>query len=198
MKNRINLYTPALQPVKEILPFNLLLASWGAVIILIGLATGGLLWQQSMQNNVNLELADKLQAAQQTLTTRATELAQRNDKVALLKQKSELSNKIAIKQRILATMKQQTQSNSQGYSDLFLALAELPATGIWLTKINIEYAGVNLHGGALHSNDVLLWIEALKEVKPLMGQDFSSLKILRNSDFLEFSLNNANKKETTQ
>jgi len=196
MKHRINLYTKQLQPVKEVLPFKLLLASWGAIAILIGLLTGGLFWQQHSQKNDNIKLADKLQQAQQTLTVRASELARRNDKVALLAQKSVLTSQIAVKQRILATMIAQTESNSQGYAELFLALAEVKGTNIWLTKINVHNSAVSLYGGAIRSNDVLIWLEALKQVDPLTGQDFSSLKILRNNDHLEFSLNNAGKADS--
>jgi len=200
MKHRINLYTQQLQPTKEVLPFRLVLVSWGAAAILIGLVTGGLLWQLHSQKNENIHLADKLQQAQQTLTVRASELASRNDKVQLLAQKRDLVSQIAIKQRILTTMSAQTKSNSQGYSELFLALAEVKGTNIWLTKINVQDSAVSLYGGAIRSNDVLVWLEALKQVDPLAGQDFSSLKILRNSDHLEFFLNNAGKtnSEVTQ
>lgn len=190
MKHRINLYNEQLRPVKEVLSFKLLLNIWLVFSLLLSIGIASLMFISSHQQALNLQIISKLQQAQQTLTSRAGEFARRNDKAALILKKNNLLTTIQRQTLILDKLTHETEKHGQGYSKVFLALAELTAGDIWLTGISIKHSAISLHGAAIRSKDVLTWIEALNEAEALHGQDFSSLEIERQRGQLVFSLNN--------
>lgn len=189
MKTRINLYTAALQPVKEKLPLSTSLSIVAATILLSIIVYAGLYWLVNTESQHQQQLQQDLIVEQGRLSTQAAALGKVNDNKQLLAEIEQVKTQIRNKKRVLAVIGDQTANNG-GFTKLLLALAQVSDQKVWLTAIKSQQGALMLSGSAKKSQDIPKWVARLNQVKQLKGETFTSLTMERDDAVINFVLNN--------
>jgi Tfp pilus assembly protein PilN len=174
MSQQINLYSPIFR--KEHKRFSAV-----AMLQASGLLLGGvviiyvfLFWQVS-----------SLRAAVKRVETQTTSTAKRlgdiSQRFSVGDEINRLETEIAAREQIAGLLKQGNFANTQGYSDLFTALARQHVPGIRLTTFNIVGAGekITLKGRSDTPELVPQYMQKLSREKSLAGREFHTFQMTR-------------------
>lgn len=164
---QINLYQAQFKPKNIVLPARqLFLLILFAIIIFIVMAA------YSIKTNSTLEAHI---ASQQQNATLAQQSAPENDHSLLKANLFKLQQQAKTKQTLLTYLTKQSVDNQQGFTNNLVHLSQQQIDGVWLTEFSFIEASnyVSLHGSALQSSQIPLYIDSLAETGPFQGKHFS-------------------------
>ncbi len=177
MKQRINLYQPGLQPVKQSLALSSMLVLMLVVSVICLLLWGGIQWQQRQQQQLNTQAEQQLKRQQEQLALLQQALLQRQPASALLTERNLLKRRveqqIALRQYLIA---QQSRSD-YAYSVVLQQLADADISSLWLTRFTLRSGRSELQGLSIEPAAVPGWLESLRQYDYFQGQRFSELRL---------------------
>jgi hypothetical protein len=164
---QVNFYQTQFKPKQVILPARqLFLFALFAIIIFT------LLSLYSAKRNATLEAYIVTQ--QQSKSVKQQLPAVNNDtllKTNLLKIQQQQSQK----QLLLDYLTHQSFGNQQGFTENLVHLSKQTINGVWLTDFSFINGGqhISLHGSAINSSLIPIYIDRLAESGPFKGKHFS-------------------------
>ncbi|PHS25779.1 MAG: hypothetical protein COA83_05025 [Methylophaga sp.] len=175
---QVNLYQDQFKPKQIILPARqLFLLSLLAVIIFT------LLSVYSAKRNSTLEAHI---SSQQQLGLVEQQPAVVDNQALLKANLLQLQQQQHQQQRLLDYLTHQSFGNQYGFADNLVHLSKKKIDGVWLTNFSFINGGqhISLHGSALQSSQIPLYIDGLAESGPFQGKHFSvfSLKSPEEAD----------------
>ncbi|GGA82835.1 hypothetical protein GCM10011369_26030 [Neiella marina] len=188
MKNQIDLFSPALIPRQLRINFRLVAISWGAVAVLMIVASlvsswlNGMNEQQLVQaNRVNSNLDQQYQnlmAANKARTVSA-ELS-----TAL----QQAQREVTIKQQLLKLVVDGERSQSKPYSALMKDLASINEPRLWLQEIQINGQQLAIAGLATDAEAIPGWLSQVGRRGYLKNQAFNQLTIAEQEQLHFFAI----------
>ncbi len=116
-----------------------------------------------------------------------------NDQALLKANLLKLEQQLSTKQILLDYLTKQSFGNQHGFTDNLVHLSKKNINGVWLTDFSFINGGqhIALHGSALKSSQIPLYIDGLAESGPFQGKHFSVFSLESpeaNSDLYTFKL----------
>jgi Tfp pilus assembly protein PilN len=177
LKLRVNLYVQALQPVKEKISLKLLVSSTlglSAVLLLLSLLF-------TMHTETKQKQLAALQQQVKEQTQAVTQLQQtidsRQPAPALIKQRTELNQIIAQKQRLLQFVQNEQRKTSVQYSPVFQYLASIDPDGFWLSSFSLNATSSQFSGYVTQAELLPQWLNKLSDTAFFKGHSFSQFEI---------------------
>lgn len=180
MKNRINLYTPEMQPKLQILTLPVAFVLWsvgGIMTLLVYLYLNS--QNQALQADFSAVAARKSQQSAVVASIKQ-EIAAREKDQQLIDSIEQKQIVLRLKQRVLSELAGQESLKSSGFSGLMLALASAHEHGIWLTRLNLNGREIIMEGGALESSSVPKWLDNLGATEYFKDREFAATRMYRD------------------
>lgn len=190
MKQRVNLYQQALRPLQQRATLSRVLLSAALIVVSILLVGGYLRYkQQELQSNLTKQ-QQLLQSHTETLSTLQLTLTQRQPDAQLQQQLTLLEQSNVRKLQLLNYLQQEMTTKPQGYATLMDGLAQLDPRGLWLTEFSVGVDKNQWQGVTNSPALVPLWLQSLKQIPTLQGQQFSDVELTpsERSPYLLFSV----------
>lgn len=190
MKLRVNLYVQALQPVKEKISLKLLVSSTLGLCVLL-LVAGLIMDMQTEAKQAELALLQQQVSAQtQELTQLQATLGSRQPSPALVKQRTDLNQMIAQKQKLLQFVQGEQVKTSVKYSPVFKYLASIDPQGFWLSGFSLNANSSQFSGYVTEPELLPKWLNQLSGTAFFKGHTFSQFEIkqVENTEALAFKV----------
>lgn len=199
MKLRVNLYVAALQPIREKVSLNLLS---GCVVILsvVLLCVGFALSSMAKAKQTELDIVQQqLKAQTRQIDNLQLALSNRAPSAALVKQKAELTQTIAQKQKLLQFVHGEQRKTSVKFSTVFDYLAAIDPVGFWLDSFSLNASSSQFSGYVTEPESLPDWINKLSGAAFFSGHTFSQfeLKKAEDSEALVFKITSVAQKTAT-
>jgi len=190
LKLRVNLYVQALRPVQEKISLKLLVSSTLGLSALL-LAIGLIMNAQADSKQVELvALQGQVKAQEQQLKQLQDTLGNRQPSPALVKERTELNQTIAQKQKLLQFVQGEQLKTSVQYSPVFKYLADIDPQGFWLGSFSLK-ANASQFSGYVTAPELLPeWLNKLGRSEFFKGHTFSRFEINQadNTEALTFQV----------
>ena len=180
MKQWVNLYRSDLQPIKQRLTLGRLstvLGVWLALLIAVVVVTQ---WQNSAVTHENEKLSNALQAVNDDLTRARERLERREPSLQLREEKEELIQQLQDTQSFSRRISEFQQGQSSSVSRFLSELAQITPEAIWLTDFSIAGEDIRLHGQALNSEALVLWMDKFGQSDLLADKRFAVVELKRS------------------
>lgn len=190
MKLRVNLYVQALQPVKEKISLKLLVGSTLGLCAVL-LAAGLLINAQAASKQAELvALQAQLKSQEQQLKQLQDTLGNRQPSPALVKQRTELNQTIAQKQKLLQFVQGEQLKTSVQYSPVLRYLAGIDPQGFWLGSFSLSAHNSQFSGFVTEPELLPQWLNKLGGTEFFKGHSFSQFEIkqVENTEALAFKV----------
>lgn len=182
MKTRVNLYLEEFRPVKEILPLQLVLVSWLAVVLAVSFLNNSTADRFVKTQQAGKVLNDTYRKLKEQIANLENQQASRKQDAKLIEEVSELESELRAKQILLAELVGREKFKNNGFSLMMEDLAERNDSELWLNHIQIDENDVYLRGNTLKSDAVPRWVNGLKESEYFAGRSFAGVKLFRDLD----------------
>jgi Tfp pilus assembly protein PilN len=190
LKLRVNLYVQALQPVKEKISLKLLVSSTLGLCVVL-LIAGLVMNMQTQTKQAELAvLQHQVKAQEQQLTQLQATLGSRQPSPALVKQRTELNQIIAQKQKLLQFVQGEQLKTSVKYSPVFKYLASIDPQGFWLSSFSLNANSSQFSGYVTEPELLPKWLNQLGGTEFFKGHTFSQFEIkqVENTEALAFKV----------
>ena len=180
MKQWVNLYRRDLQPIKQRLTLarlSAVLGVWLALLIAVVVVTQ---WQNSAVTQENEKLSNALQAVNDDLTRARERLERREPSLQLREEKEELIQQLQDTQSFSRRISEFQQGQSSSVSSFLNELAQITPEAIWLTDFSIAGEDIRLHGQALNSEALVLWMDKFGQSDLLADKRFAVVELKRS------------------
>jgi Tfp pilus assembly protein PilN len=180
MKQWVNLYRRDLQPIKQrltLVRLSAVLGVWLALLIAVVVVTQ---WQNSAVTHENEKLSNALQAVNDDLTRARERLERREPSLQLREEKEELIQQLQDTQSFSRRISEFQQGQSSSVSGFLNELAEITPEAIWLTDFSIAGENIRLHGQALNSEALVLWMDKFGQSDLLADKRFAVVELKRS------------------
>ncbi|WP_417436160.1 PilN domain-containing protein [Idiomarina abyssalis] len=180
MKQWVNLYRRDLQPIKQRLTLarlSAVLGVWLALLIAVVVVTQ---WQNSAVTHENEKLSNALQAVNDDLTRARERLERREPSLQLREEKEELIQQLQDTQSFSRRISEFQQGQSSSVSSFLNELAQITPEAIWLTDFSIAGENIRLHGQALNSEALVLWMDKFGQSDLLADKRFAVVELKRS------------------
>ena len=187
MKQRINLYQPALQPVPQRFALPALLRSCSLVLLVIAGITGALQFQLQQQQQQSKKIQTAVQQKSEELANLQKALENRQPEQSLLRQAEQLNAEILQKQQLLQYLTADQQTQPPQYAAVLQQLSAQDLPQFWLRSFRLGKAGVEFDGVTRDAALVPQWLRQLGQSPQFSGQQFSAVSFQPLSqDYLQF------------
>ncbi len=177
MKLRVNLYTQALQPVKEKISFTLTVCSVAALLgILIFISVALTFYADAKKSELQL-LQGQLKQQEEQLAQLQKELSSRAPSAILVKQQSDLKQVIVQKQKLLQFIQGEQKKTSVKYSPIFDYLASIDPQGLWLDSFSLSATSSQFSGYVIEPELLPEWLNKLSATAFFKGHTFAQFEI---------------------
>lgn len=190
MKLRVNLYVKALQPVKEKISLKLLISSTLGLCIVL-LVAGFIIDTHAATKQAELALLQQqVKSQEQQLTQLQATIGSRQPSPALVKQRTELNQMIAQKQKLLQFVQGEQLKTSVQYSPVFRYLASIDPQGFWLNSFSLNASSSQFSGYVTEAELLPKWLNQLSGTEFFKGHTFSQFEIkqVENTEALAFKV----------
>lgn len=190
MKLRVNLYVQALQPVKEKISLKLLVSSTLGLCVVL-LVAGLIMDMQTEAKQAELAvLQQQVNTQAQQLTELQATLGSRQPSPALVKQRTDLNQMIAQKQKLLQFVQGEQLKTSVKYSPVFKYLASIDPQGFWLSGFSLNASSSQFSGYVTEPELLPKWLNQLSGTEFFKGHTFSQFEIkqVENTEALAFKV----------
>jgi Tfp pilus assembly protein PilN len=180
MKQWVNLYRRDLQPIKQRLTLarlSAVLGVWLALLIAVVVVTQ---WQNSAVTQENEKLSNALQAVNDDLTRARERLERREPSLQLREEKEDLIQQLQDTQNFSRRISEFQQGQSSSVSSFLNELAQITPEAIWLTDFSIAGENIRLHGQALNSEALVLWMDKFGQSDLLADKRFAVVELKRS------------------
>jgi Tfp pilus assembly protein PilN len=180
MKQWVNLYRSDLQPIKQRLTLarlSAVLGVWLALLIAIFVITQ---WENSTVTQENEELSNALQVVNDDLTGARERLERREPSLQLREEKEELAQQLKDARSFSRRITDFQQGQSSSVSSFLNELAQITPEAIWLTDFSIAGDNIRLHGQALNSEALVLWMDKFGQSDLLADKRFAVVELKRS------------------
>ncbi|KPD21252.1 PilN domain-containing protein [Idiomarina abyssalis] len=180
MKQWVNLYRSDLQPIKQRLTLGRLSTVLGVWLALLIAALVVTQWQNSAVTQENAKLSNALQAVNDDLTRARERLERREPSLQLREEKEELAQQLQDTQSFSRRISEFQQGQSSSVSGFLSELAQITPEAIWLTDFSIAGENIRLHGQALNSEALVLWMDKFGQSDLLADKRFAVVELKRS------------------
>ena len=177
MKLRVNLYVTALQPVKEKISLKLLVNSTLGLCAVLLLAGFVLTMHTETKQKQLAALQQQVKTQTQELTQLQQTLGSRQPAPELVKQRTELNQIIAQKQKLLQFVQNEQRKTSVQYSPVFQYLANIDPDGFWLNSFSLNATSSQFSGYVTQAELLPKWLSRLSDTAFFKGHSFSQFEI---------------------
>lgn len=179
-RQRINLYQRPARRLDMLSPVGLACLLCGLLVIL-GLASAGLAWKASHNEQAARELAASVQQLESEAVRLRSRLASSSADQMLVSAIDQREQQLANGERLLAGLGERLSDTSLGFSSVLASLAREPLDGVWLRRIVIgSEGGLLFEGRAVNADRIPRFVERLGREPELIGREFRTLRIERN------------------
>jgi Tfp pilus assembly protein PilN len=196
LKLRVNLYVQALQPVQEKISLKLVASSTAGLSALL-LAVGLIMNAQADSKQAELVvLQGQVKGQELQLKQLQDTLGNRQPSPALVKERTELSQTIAQKQKLLQFVQGEQLKTSVQYSPVFQYLASIDPQGFWLGSFSLKANASQFSGYVTEPELLPEWLNKLGKTEFFKGHTFSQFEInqLENTEALAFQVTSSSAK----
>ncbi len=189
MKQRINLYQPALQPQPQHYALSGLLRIVGGcgLAIVAGIAVLQYQLQQQQQQLSGITSAVNLKSTE--LGNLQQALDNRQPDQVLQLQASQLSQDIAQKQQLLQYLTADQRDNRPRFAAVLQHLSAEDLPQFWLNSFRFGQRGISFQGVTGDAALVPVWLQRLGQTPYFSGQQFSSVGLQPLKDqYLQFQV----------
>ncbi len=182
---QVNFYQAQFKPKRIILPARqIFLLGLLAVIIFTLLSLYSAKQNSTLEAHIASQQHSELRDQQPTVV---------NDQALLKANLLQLQQQQTNKQILLDYLTHQSFGNQHGFTDNLIHLSKQKIVGVWLTDFSFINGGqyIALHGSALQSSLIPLYIDGLAESGPFQGKHFSVFSLESpeaNSNLYTFKL----------
>ncbi len=164
---QVNFYQVQFKPKQVILPARQLL-----LFALLAIIIFALLALYSVKRNSTLE---EYILTQQQSPSVEQQLPTANDDAVLKSNLLKLQQQQTQKQLLLDYLTHKSFGNQQGFTGNLVHLSKQTINGVWLTDFSFFNGGqhISLHGSAINSSLIPIYIDRLAESGPFKGKHFS-------------------------
>lgn len=179
MTQYINLLNPALRPRREALSANTL----AAVLVAVFIAIAGMhVFFKQRADALQAEakqLSAQSQAEQEALAAAEKAAAASKPDAQLAAALEAARTELRVREAAMKALAGGALGNTEGFSELFRALARQSMNGLWLTGFTLSGAGEDMliQGRTLNAELVPAYIRRLNAEPAFQGRSFASLKI---------------------
>jgi len=164
---QVNFYQLQFKPKQVILPARQLF-----LLALLAIVIFALLTLYSAKRNSTLE---EYILTQQQSPSVEQQLPSANDDAVLKSNLLKLQQQQTQKQLLLDYLTHKSFGNQQGFTNNLVHLSKQTIDGVWLTEFSFFNGGqhISLHGNAINSSLIPIYIDRLAESGPFKGKHFS-------------------------
>lgn len=180
MKQWVNLYRSELQPVSRQLTFkraSVTLGSWLALLLLV---IAMIQWHHSSTEQANEKLSVTLTRLNDNLTQLRAQIDTRQPDVQLQETKAMLERRLQDARQFQQQISQFKEGESSEVELFLRELADITPNDVWLTDFAITGDNIRLHGFALSSEALVLWMDKFNETTLLSSKSFAVVELKKN------------------
>lgn len=190
MKQIANLYTADLRPKREIFTFKqfavtlLVVVGFGVVSSIIATLVAH---QQTIESQ---RLAQSLSQAQQQLAAKQNELRAAMNDPKVTQQIENVERELGQRNRLLAQMRQLTQTTNASFAEVLIDLARADIDAIWLNRILIANRQLTLQGKTTNASALPQWLANFSNYETLSNRQFGvfELRDIDQRGWLDFTV----------
>lgn len=188
MKLRVNLFTAALLPPKQILPLRLLVQSILGIAVLSALLTAGL-WTLQQQQQQQIQLLSTQQQQQQAQAELMQQALLQRQPDSQLQQQLQLAQQAVQRKQALVQFLQQ-QQHSTTFSPVLTHLLAIDRPELWLEQFMLRPDSSSWQGLTQQPRSVAIWLQQLASQPQLQGQQFQQIEFQQQegSSLVQFKL----------
>lgn len=181
MSQQVNLYQPIFRKQKRKFSAKAILQATVAMVLGIVALYGYTWWQVRELRNEAIQTDKQLATMTARLDEVTKQFAARLMSKTLQEQVTALEKRVAEKQNLQQTLQGATLTNTQGFSDYFVAFARQHVPGIWLTSFSIvgSTEQLTLQGRSSDPEIVPRYIQRLSAEPRLGGIEFRTFQMSR-------------------
>ena len=199
MKQSVNLYRGDLVPIEQRLTLGKL--TMGLVLIavvILALATiAG--WQQSQAQAKNEGLTERLNVANDQLTSLRDRLSNRKQSPELVSKKAELQAYIQDARTFRQSISDFEASESSAVALLLSELSDITPQGVWLERFGLDGEKIYLKGYATDTEKLVLWMDKFDESELLASKRFAVVELSRSEEgYQSFQLRTERREEPAE
>ncbi|RUO71959.1 PilN domain-containing protein [Idiomarina ramblicola] len=180
MKQWVNLYRSELKPVKQRLTLSkvsTVLSAWLALLITVVVITQ---WQHSGVVQKNERLSSTVTTLNDDLSRFRESMSQRQPGQQLLAEKATLQQQLQDTRSFSQQITEFQRSRSASVSAFLHELAEITPEEIWLMDFSMDGENIRLHGQALNSEALVLWMDKFGQADLLSDKRFAVVELKRS------------------
>ena len=181
MSQQINLFNPVFLKQKKAFNFANMLQAIAIVcaLQLVLLGYGRFVLLKLQRDAVSGQVALDAKQAELNKTLESFQPRQRDTRLAA--EIAQASADIAALKRVEMVLTQGSLGNTEGYSEYFRVFARQNVSGLWLLRVSIIGAGLDmsLHGRAMQAALIPAYIQRLTGERVMQGTSFAELQIER-------------------
>lgn len=196
MKQWVNLYRSELKPVRRQLTFKRASTALGVWLALFLVLTIVVKWHHSSVEQANERLSVTLTQLNDNLTQLRERIDTRQPNLQLQENKAELERQLQDARQFQQRISEFEEGESSEVGVFLRELSKITPHDIWLTDFSIAGDNIRLHGFALNSEALVLWMDEFNETALLSSKSFSVVELKKNEQgHQEFLLQSIRPKE---
>lgn len=199
MRPSINLYQSDSTEPTDFLSSDKILIAYGAMAIIFMGVYGLSVWGNADLDAQLLAETQQKNQAEKKLVSIQTEFADASQILALAREVSLIEKERDLKKQIVSFLSDKTLSNTTGFSDYLVSLAEQSESGLWFEGITLKNGGQSIRfSGKTRAPEILFQtVKRLGLTPSFADKEFNtfSLSTLEKENFLSFSLETQTQQE---
>lgn len=180
MKQWVNLYRDELKPVKQTLTLTKVSAVLGLWLALLLVVVGVTQWQKATVAQKNEQLSATLNKLNSDMDNYRERISRRQPSPQLQAEKEQLQQELQDARSFGQQIAEFRQSRSSSVSEFLHELADITPENIWLTDFSMSGENIRLHGQALNSEALVLWMDKFGQSSLLADKRFSVVELKRS------------------
>lgn len=196
MKQSVNLYRGDLVPVQQRLTLAKLatgLVALAVVVFALVIFSG---WQHRQTRDTNNELTERLNVANNQLTSLRDRLSNRKQSPELVSKKAELQAYIQDARTFRQSISDFETSESSAVASLLSELSDITPQGVWLERFGLDGEKIYLKGYATDTEKLVLWMDKFDQSELLASKRFAVVELSRSEEgYQSFQLRTERREE---
>jgi Tfp pilus assembly protein PilN len=199
MKQSINLYRGDLVPVQQRLTLAKLATGLVALVVVVFALVIFSGWQHSQAQDTNNELTERLNVANDQLTSLRDRLSNRKQSPELVSKKAELQAYIQDARTFRQSISDFEASESSAVASLLSELSDITPQGVWLERFGLDGEKIYLKGYATDTEKLVLWMDKFDESELLASKRFAVVELSRSEEgYQSFQLRTERREEPAE
>ncbi len=181
MSQQINLYRPIFRKQEKKFSSRAMLQAGGAIAVGVVVLYAFQFWQLRGVNAQLQQVESRLALATKQLNEASQKFGPGAKNQALEDQVAALEKQVAARLQVRQLLSRGFFSNTEGFSEFFVAFARQHMPGIWLTGFDITGSGesMQLQGRTVDPAQVPRYVQRLSAERPLAGKEFQVFTMSR-------------------